>query len=303
MSETLPSAEDPTPQHSVQPIITYTGVPWTPIICVVDRNAKAVSSAGIVEYDPSIVSLEQFNYYERVGGNLQTLSCNMTHCNFGFTVSSANLTSLAFDELLISDGYINCGQLTTLSLPKLTRTTVNGGLDFNSSALVTLDLPNLENIGSFFSMNMPALETLTLPKLKTVGSITWNTNLLLYVNMPVLEYVAGNFIVNAAEGYSITLPELTRIDGALTIHAELVLIFTFPKIKHIGGNVTIDASLNSSYVTDILVRLSLLDGTNGTTLFENKTVNLRFFGNEPPDPPGEDAILVLTSRGCTVTTS
>lgn len=60
--------------------------------------------------------------------------------------------------------------------------------------------------------------------------------------------------------------------------------------------------LNQASVDAILVRLSQLDGTNGTTLFgTGRTVNLTGGTNTTPSATGLAAKDVLTARGVIVT--
>jgi hypothetical protein len=257
---------------------------------------------GVVKYDSNIVALEEFYYYERAGGNLQTLSCNMTSCNFGFLVLATHLTSLNFDELVVGDGYINCRLLTTLSLPKLTRTPTGGGFDFSSAALQVLSIPNLEYIGTFFTMLMPALTTLSVPKLKSIGSITWSLATIGRISLDALEEVHGTITITAPQATSILMPNLKHVDGDIIIHAPQATLVTYPNIKSVGGNVTLDTRLDRAAVSDALAWLDLLNGSNGTTVFSTKIVDVRF-NNLHPFVLGQASAGRLRMRGCVVYTN
>ena len=75
-------------------------------------------------------------------------------------------------------------------------------------------------------------------------------------------------------------------------------------MKNIGGNVTITgAALNQASVDGILVSLAALDGTNGTTAWSSKTVNLSGGTSSTPSATGIAATATLVGRGCTVTTN
>lgn len=82
--------------------------------------------------------------------------------------------------------------------------------------------------------------------------------------------------------------------------------FECPSLQAIGtvddGTVTfIGCALPQGVVDAILVQLAGLDGTNGTTLYENETVNLSGGTNAIPSATGLTAKATLEGRGCTVT--
>jgi hypothetical protein len=61
--------------------------------------------------------------------------------------------------------------------------------------------------------------------------------------------------------------------------------------------------LDQASVDGILVSLAALDGTNGTTAYSNKTVNLSGGTSSAPSATGLAAKATLVGRGCTVNTN
>jgi len=61
--------------------------------------------------------------------------------------------------------------------------------------------------------------------------------------------------------------------------------------------------LDQASVDGILVSLAALDGTNGTTAYSSKTINLSGGTSSAPSATGLAARTVLLARSCTVTTN
>ena len=237
--------------------------------------------------------------------------------NFNPT-SMAALTSLSLPALTtvgVSFSPSSMAALTSLSLPALTAT----GTSFNPSsmaALTSLSLPALTTVGGAFSPNnMPALTSLSLPALTATGT-SFNPNnmpALTSLSVPVLTTVGAAFNPNNMTALtSLSLPAIERIGtslasgdvisisaavGALT---SFILPATLKQVGGTGGNVTItSAALNQTSVDSILVRLAALDGTNGTTAFNNRTVTITGT-SAAPSATGLAAKATLVARGCTV---
>jgi hypothetical protein len=61
--------------------------------------------------------------------------------------------------------------------------------------------------------------------------------------------------------------------------------------------------LDQASVNGILVSLAALDGTNGTTAYSSKTINISGGTSASPNGAGSTAKTTLQARGCTVTTN
>jgi hypothetical protein len=126
--------------------------------------------------------------------------------------------------------------------------------------------------------SIPAFSSLT-----TVGNsidIFDNHSLLTYPSFPVLEHV-GN--ISGYNNYSIT-----GFDGGF-----------FPSLKSCYQVNFDTCSLTQEAVDSILAKLVSLDGTNGTTLFNN-SVYVGGSGNAIPSEQGMADIATLQGRGCYV---
>jgi hypothetical protein len=114
-----------------------------------------------------------------------------------------------------------------------------------------------------------------------------NDQLTSFPSFPILTYVAGV--------YAYSNPSMTSLDGANTPGGWL------PGILIIDGNVDFhNCALNQTSVDDILLKLSLLDGTNGTTAWSYREVNLNSGTNAAPSQTGLDAKAILEARNCIV---
>jgi len=266
-----------------------------------------------------------------VGGNFQPNSMAaltslsvpaLTTVGGNFSLSSMTaLTSLSVPALTTVGGSFSStviGTLTSLSLPALT--TVRGSVTTSSfPALTSMSFPVLTTVGGSFSPDsMAALTSLSLPALTTVGGnfLPAIMAALTSISLPALTTVGGSFGTGTmASLTSLSVPVIERIGTNLTSGSIIIIstntaaltTFQLPStLKQIGngaGNVVItSAALNQASVDSILVRLAALDGTNGTTLFSNRTVTITGTSSAPSST-GLAAKSTLVSRGCTVTTN
>lgn len=300
MSEALPIVRAPVKY----PIINYTGVPWSPILCVVNRNESIVTSSGIIEFDPEILSLDTFNYYGRIGGSLSSISCNMTYCINVIVIAADTVKHIAFDDLIVADGYIVSNLLETLSLPKLKHTTVWNGMLIGSGIMTSFtSLPEFETAPSFFQLSMPVMTSCSMPKFRLVGNLILWTDMWANVGFPALENVNGTLEISDLACTSVSFPVLVNINSDINFQVPLCTSISLPSIKKIGSNnMYIYGSLPTAEVDAFLAMLVSLDGTNGTILFQNTHVDISA-GNQPPSLAGQTSVATLRGRGCTVITN
>ena len=110
-----------------------------------------------------------------------------------------------------------------------------------------------------------------------------NDSLTAFPSFPALEniYYAG------IEAYD--CPNMTTVGTFL------------PSIKQIGSDITFEnCALNQASVDAILVKLASLDGTNGTTSYDYRTILLHNGTNAIPSATGLAAKTTLEGRGCNV---
>ena len=110
-----------------------------------------------------------------------------------------------------------------------------------------------------------------------------NSDLASFPSFPVLTYIGGSIV-------AYNNPYMTTLDTAF-----------LPSILRIDGNVDFaGCGLNEASIDAILVTLASLDGSDGTTSFDSRTINLNMGTNAIPSGTGLAAKAVLELRSCTV---
>jgi hypothetical protein len=187
------------------------------------------------------------------------------------------------------------------------------GIDLpaDATSLIYNDLVGIDSFGDSeggYGPTSDILEALGFPVLTTVGRdfFPYNNAALASIDLPVLTTVGRDFFpyTNAALA-SIDLPVLTTVgrDFSPSNNAALASIdLPVGVLKAIARNVNVSGcALTEAAVDAILVRIASLDGTNGTTTFDNKTVDLSGGTSAPPSVTGLAAKATLEGRGNTVT--
>lgn len=122
--------------------------------------------------------------------------------------------------------------------------------------------------------------------------ITINGNLNMYNNGELESFPSFPVLTYVSLIYSANCPSMTTCDGTGGF---------LPAIKWVNGNVNFNGcALNQTSIDSILVKLASLDGTNGTTTFSSRTVDLSGGSNAIPSQTGLYAKSVLEGRGCNV---
>lgn len=244
----------------------------------------------------------------------------LTVNNLGGFLSGANVTFAAEYEAL-----------TSVSFPQLSAMPGDTVLDFsNAPTLETVDISALRTVSSLALNTLPEFTTLDCGVLTQVGAQ------LAFVTLPLVTALDLSALVRAGADAGVEFNDLAlleSIDFSLVEVCGDVLIeecpeltaFTLPQIKRLGGlefagdvgslvtvtlgaglllvNNEIDlaaAPLNQASVDNVLVRLAALDGTGGTTSYDNHTIDLS--GScAIPSATGLTAKGVLEGRGNTVT--
>lgn len=130
-------------------------------------------------------------------------------------------------------------------------------------------------------------EFAALTRIDGCAYIYENPNLTSFPSFPVLTYVAGVYAYNNTS--------MTSLDGANSPGGWL------PSILFMDGEVNFrSCALDQTSVDDILLKLSILDGTNGTISYNNRNIYIDQGTNAIPSQTGLDAIAVLQARGCNV---
>lgn len=295
----------------------------TSISCPVLKSVMGVltCTANVTTFDmPSLTTVGNFTFSSNAITTLNLPALN-TAIRFEPNFCTA-LNTISLPALTICYGFFNpnnLAALTTLSLPTLTRT---AGFSCTAlTALTTLSAPLLTaiDLGVFSSLgpsNMPALTTFNFPVLTTVGGSVGISNMasLTTLSLPALSTIGVFLAISTMSALTtISIPALTMISNqtgsanviSLTSGTAALTTFELPstllRVGATAGNVTItSAALTQTSVDSILVRLAALDGTGGTTTFNNRVVTITGTSSTP-SATGLAAKATLVARGCTVT--
>lgn len=229
----------------------------------------------------------------------------------GGVFASGSMTNISLPALKVVSGQFNptLPSISSLNLPALEyvgntfNPVVTNATNINLSALrqvgsnfspvslplvASMNLNSLEAVGGNFApQSMPALTNLTLPSLKVVGAFQPSLAGITNLSMPSLQRVNSTWSVTATNLAHVTLP-------------------TNGTLLNISSSVTMSGmKLTAASVENILVALSLLNGSNGTTAWSaGRNVNLSggtSSGASQLTATASNARTVITNRGATVT--
>ena len=247
---------------------------------------------------------------------LTTLTLTNVQVLYGsYTLTANALTTLSMPALLTIGKLTGSQQaaatftpagtlLATINMPLLT--SISGTFNPTLAALTSLTLTNLATIGSIFSLTAATLTTLSLPALATMGgNFSPNCALATTVTLTSLANITGTIAASFPALATLSLPALVSVSSTFTISAANLVTFSMgATLKSIGGYFTMTGmKLNQASVDGILVSLAALDGTNGTTAYSSKVVNLSGGTSSTPSVTGLAAKAILVARGCVVTTN
>lgn len=222
------------------------------------------------------------------------------------TLSMPALVNIGYTPSIATGGnFAPVGtSLATVNMPSLV--TVNGTFIPTLAALTSLTVTSLTTVTGAFAPTFAALTTLSLPALTTLGAgfapVCASATT---VTLTSLANITGSVAASFASLTTLSLPALVSVSTTFTITAANLVTFSIGNtLKNIGGNFTMTGmKLDQASVDGILVSLAALDGTNGTTAYSNKTVNLSGGTSSAPSATGLAAKATLVGRGCTVNTN
>lgn len=251
---------------------------------------------------PNLVAIgNQFNPGAPLITDLSAAFPSLQRVGSNFSIASSfNILNLNFPQLLYVGGLSlnnnNSSVVTSMSFPNLVSVGTSVNLS-NQSAVTTFNFDSLQNV--FATLSISNFTSLT--GIAFISLVQLNNN-----NNATALNVQGCTAL-----FSFILPNIERIysSGGSTINftsgTPNLTIFAFgSNLKQIGntsGNVLFTScALNQSSVDGILVSLAALDGTNGTTTFNNRIVTITGT-SATPSATGLAAKATLQARGCTVT--
>ena len=251
-------------------------------------------------YVRDLPALETFNANNLiyVNGYLQIDTMDAVNTYFDFT----NLETIKGSFYYVYNNVLQ----NTPQFPAL-KTTGNFYIYYNSATQNTMTFDSLEYTGTMsIYQNSGFSNGIEFPALNTVDFIDINNN----QNMTdpptfsALEAVNGSFYFYAHSDVT-TAPATPLLErtGAIEWYDNTLMVngFDFSSIKEINGAVDVSGcDLDQVSVDYILSTLVSLDGTGGTTLYQNRTVNLGGGTNAIPSEQGMLDIQELEDRGCVV---
>lgn len=214
----------------------------------------------------------------------------------------AALTTFSFPNLMYSANFAPVfSVLTTLSLPSLIA--FSNVVTASAPLLTTFNVPLLRQALVGFSPIFASITTVSLPSFTFSATFAPTFALCTSLSVPVLSVIGSSFAPVLASITTLSLPSLTYVGTTFSVTAANLVTFSMGStLKSIGGNFTLTgAKLDQASVDGILVSLAALDGTNGTTAYSSKTVNLSGGTNATPSATGLAAKVTLVARSCTVT--
>jgi hypothetical protein len=253
----------------------------------------------------------RISYYVGFGGPFVDLSFpKLTF--IGGTLTAANpLTSIEFPELLRVQTLSLITDAATVSFPKLEK--VNRLIVGSAASMTTLSLPSCTDIygesqdgtAGVLVNDAYSLAALDLSAVKRLNSITvtGDTESLTTIDLSAVEKIQqqGNFAYDTIGADAYYAIRCAAGDGAGPTALQTITLN--PELKEVLGDVALEiCALDQTNVDGILVLLAGLDGTNGTTSFDNFNVTITGT-SAAPSVAGTAAIATLTGRGCTVTTN
>jgi hypothetical protein len=264
-----------------------------------DVNLHDIAVVGDDFYLESLPALETFNAnnLSYVGANFDIYSMDKIDTQFNFP----NLKTIKFAfDYTYNNVLENTPQFPALE----TVGTVN--IYENSATQDTMTFDSLRffeygyiynNVGMLAGPEFPALTSFyylqisnndsmidppTFPDLETVGGFDFYGNLLVSTAPATPSLITASYI----GWYN---------------NPAMVNGLNFTALKEVNGNVDFSGNaLDETSVNYILTTLAGLDGTNGTTSYDSKTVNVSGGTNAIPGTGGDAAIVILEARGCTV---
>jgi hypothetical protein len=175
----------------------------------------------------------------------------------------------------------------------------------NAVTFTSLELPLLEVVtGTIQFENSASMTVLDISALKAVGGNLDFTNCAdSAIDLADLVFCGGSLdLYGMGSATSIDLGSLETVGGEIAIGSVTSLVsFALPSLLKVGGNCDFSGNaLNQTSVDGLLVKLASLNGTGGTTSYDNWMVNLSGGTNASPSGSGLTAKATLEGRGNTV---
>jgi len=296
--------------------------------------SKDVNGAFTTE----IANYATFSYYASGGGGYGGYgggSSGTTATNISFSSrylasviisGSTVVTTFSFPDTIVQDDNMSGlnfygSALTTINFPLLERCRgIN--ISNNSPALTTLNFPSLVKFTGYSGIMINASTAITslssanFPVLTEFALQVYEPGFLQVINLPSVtlwksQYLSSNGMSTGASALqTYSLPNIVTYQSSYLYfdgHFQLatVVLGTVGTLKTCGAygstNITFNnCALSEASVNGILILLASLDGTDGTTLSENGSINLTNGTSAAPSGAGLTAKATLLARGFTI---
>lgn len=238
------------------------------------QDFSSLRSVGSMSINNTNITAIDFPALEKCTGAFSITGTALTSLNVpllvttgNISISAPNLTAIAFPELLVIAGTLSA--ITALSV-------------------VSVDFSKLVTVTSVFNIPKTAVtayEFTSLEVLTAAMTVPSSNAILTSLSFPAIEQLQSVSL-------GAMLPSLT----SFTLGATLKLMTSNFSIT--------DGALMSESIDGILVSLAALDGTNGTSAYNGKTITITNQGNAPTATGlAAKAVLEAVGRNCTVTLS
>lgn len=228
-------------------------------------------------------------------------SPNAVGCNSIDIRDCRSLIEISFPELVVMTSDLEISYLDNLeeiSFPKLAAISSELRI-YQNLDLPEISFPSLKIIADQLLIEYSdSLTSVNFPILEIIGDSLYvnNNDLLTELEFPQLK-TFNSLYLSLINITSLRFPEIVSIEGINIMAISLEELVINPDLKEVQGDVYITAGLNTQSLDNLLSILAGLDGTNGTTVFENSTIGLTV-----PELSNAAlaAVTILQGRGCTV---
>ena len=249
----------------------------------------------------------QSNRITALSTNAQVLgNVNINSFNFDGTLTSLSLPSVIYighngffgAVTIASDSF-----LTTFNMPNLVAC---GNFNLGGNQISSFDFSSLEYVSSTFSVTYLASATpVSFPELVTVSGAFnvygFQSDTLSFPNLKYLGYTTNLQPTAGVNPQTLNFNSLEYIASTFDISMSNLTSFSLPNLKYMGNSYAANfyTALDQTSVDNVLVAFAALDGTAGTTLWNNGSIYIAG-SNATPSATGLAAISTLNARGIAV---
>ena len=141
---------------------------------------------------------------------------------------------------------------------------------FQNGQILSLNLPNVREIGNYFALDCQKLTSVSMPDLETMGNNCFQFNILEHVNMPKLREIGEMSFYRCRNLHEINMPQLQKMGNSCFFDLYKIETVNMPLLHHIGDYCFQNAPALSVLDLPNLQRM----GQNCFVTAQLKTINL-----------------------------